>query len=377
MESRLRDLLLTRREALLAGAGLIAGGVSTRALLSQLRAPGLVIRNERPLDAEAPLGALAAYETPNDLFFVRSTYGPPPAGRAAFRLEVLGDVGTPLALSLAALRAIGAERRHITLECAGNGRGLFALPRTSGIQWEYGAVSNATWTGVPLGAVLERAGVRAEAQHFWMEPRDRVPFGPAPVFLRSIPRSVALGDAFIAWEMNGRPIPAQHGGPVRLLVPGWFGMASTKWLTRVHARPTESDSPFMATSYRWSDRSPVEGMRVKSVIAAPLAGARVRTGRVTVRGQAWSGAGSGGIREVAVTTDGGATWQPARLVGPEHSGAWRSWEAEIVVAAPGPQRVAARATDRAGATQPERAEPNSSGYGNNAWHEVRFDAHRA
>jgi DMSO/TMAO reductase YedYZ molybdopterin-dependent catalytic subunit len=247
-----------------------------------------------------------------------------------------------------------------------------ALQRTSGIQWEYGAVSSATWTGVPLGAVLERAGVKPEAQHFWMEPRDGPVIGTAPKFVRSIPRRVALGDAFVAWEMNGKPIPAQHGGPVRLLVPGWFGMASTKWLGTIHARASESDNPFMATSYRWPDRSPVETMRVKSVVAAPLAGARVRVGRVAVRGKAWTGAGAGGIRAVDVTTDGGRTWAPARLVGPEHSGAWRAWEAEVDVAAPGPQRVAARATDRSGATQPERAESNSSGYGNNGWHEVKF-----
>jgi len=364
---------LTRREALALAAAAAAGSAAARRLLAQPPSHGLVIRNERPLDAEAPLGALARWETDNDLFFVRSHFGPPDEA-ARFRLEVVGDVERPLSLSLAELRRLGAERRAVTLECAGNGRGVFNLPKTSGIQWGHGAVSNATWTGVPLGLLLERAGIRPGALHFWMEARDRAAMGTVPRFLRSIPRAKALDDAFIAWEMNGRPIPALHGGPVRLVTPGWYGSSSTKWLARIHAKPVESDNYYMATGYRWPDRSPVQTMRVKSVIAAPLEGGRVRVGRVTVRGKAWTGAGAGGIRAVEVTTDGGRTWRPARLVGPEHSGAWRGWEAEIDVRAPGPQRVAARATDRSGATQPERAEENPSGYGNNSWHEVRYVA---
>jgi DMSO/TMAO reductase YedYZ molybdopterin-dependent catalytic subunit len=290
-------------------------------------------------------------------------------------LAVDGEVRRPLALSLDEIRGMPAQSRAVTTECAGNGRGLFTLPNTSGTQWGHGAVSTATWTGVPLGALLERAGLAPSVRHLWMEAADRAPLPTVPRFLRSIPREVAVGDALVAYEMNGHPIPQLHGGPLRLIVPRWFGMASTKWLTHVHARPVVSDNHFMARGYRYQDGSPVERMLVKSVITTPISGQRLPAGVVRVRGQAWTGAG--GIRTVDVSTDAGRSWRPARLVGPEQPDAWRGWEADIDVAAPGPQMVVARATDRTGAVQPLEASPNPGGYANNSVHEVRFDAVRA
>jgi DMSO/TMAO reductase YedYZ molybdopterin-dependent catalytic subunit len=232
-------------------------------------------------------------------------------------------------------------------------------------------VSNALWTGTRLSNVLERAGIRPAAAHFWMEAADSG--GPrVPKFLRSIPREVALRDALLVWEMNGEPIPLLHGGPLRLLVPGWYGMASTKWLTHVHARPTESDNNFMAKGYRYGDGSPVERTQVKSVVAQPLEGARVRVGNVRVAGVAWSG--NGGIRQVEVSSDGGRSWHPARLTGRDDATAWRRWEADVAVLRPGRYTVRARATDRSGAVQPEVAAANPGGYGNNSIHEVGFHA---
>lgn len=333
---------------------------------------GLVIRNERPLDAEAPLDALEPPVTRLEHFFVRSHFGPPAEIPDRWTLTVDGDVATPVTLGLDEIRRLPSVSRPVTLECAGNGRGLFELPNTSGIQWERGAVSTAVWTGVPLATVLERAGVSHTAQHFWMEALDRAPLPAVPKFLRSIPRDLALSDALVAFQINGRPIPILYGGPLRLILPGWFGMASTKWLTHVHARPTVSDNHFMARGYRYGDGSPVESMQVKSLITAPLAEARVPVGRVRVRGKAWSGAKSGGIRGVGVSADGGVTWMPARLTGREEAHAWRSWEYELVVAAAGPHAVLARATDRSGAVQPMAAPPNPAGYGNNSVHAVRF-----
>ena len=196
-----------------------------------------------------------------------------------------------------------AERRSATIECAGNGRGLFVLPTTSGVQWGLGAVSNATWTGVPLAALLERAGVQASALHFWMEAADHSPLPNVPKFLRSIPRAIALSEAFVAYEMNGQPVPLHHGGPLRLVVPGWYGMASTKWLTHVHARATESDNHFMARGYRYADGSPVDLMRVKSIITAPLDGDQVNAAATRVTGVAWTGAGT--VSQVEISSDGG------------------------------------------------------------------------
>ncbi|MFL5384265.1 MAG: sulfite oxidase [Longimicrobiaceae bacterium] len=364
-----------RRSFVLASMAAL-GGVAADRLLARTRLvaqtphPALVIRNPRPLGAETPLEALAQWRTPNDLFFVRSHFGPPTTLPARWTLTVDGEVNRPLALDLAEIRRLPAVTVPVTLECAGNGRGLMALPSTSGVQWQRGAVSNAVWTGTRLANVLERAGIRSTAAHFWMEAADSG--GPrVPKFLRSIPREVAMRDALLAWEMNGEPISLLHGGPLRLLVPGWYGMASTKWLTHVHARPTESDNHFMAKGYRWADGTPVQRMAVKSLIASPLEGARIPIGPVRVAGVAWGG--NGGIRQVEVSMDGGGSWRPARLTGRADAHAWRTWEADLPIERIERYTLRARAVDQSGAVQPDVAATNPAGYGNNSIHEVRFD----
>jgi DMSO/TMAO reductase YedYZ molybdopterin-dependent catalytic subunit len=369
--------ILGRREWLALGVT-TASALAARRLLGQaagatspsdstLTASDLVIRNARPLDAEAPLSALAPFETSPEHFFVRSHFGPPTQLPLAWTLAIDGEVQRRVTLTLDEIRKMSAQTRPVTLECAGNGRAVFRLPKTSGVQWEYGAVSTATWTGVPLGALLERAGLTAGARHLWMEAADHAPGGSVPKFLRSIPREVALGDVFVAYAMNDRPIPLLHGGPLRLIVPGWFGMASTKWLTHVHAMRAESDNYFMSRGYRYADGTAVSTMRPKSVIASPLADQRVRAGSITVRGQAWSGGAA--VRAVDVSVDGGRTWRPARLVGIERPGAWRTWEADVSVR-PGPVLLMARATDATGAAQPIQATANPGGYANNSIHGV-------
>jgi DMSO/TMAO reductase YedYZ molybdopterin-dependent catalytic subunit len=377
----MRDRLMSRREALT--LALAAAGTFSRPARATGHGPEpfqpagtgggsrLIIRNARPLDAESPIEALRTFETPNDLFFVRSHHALPTVGATPWTLAIDGDVKQPLTLRLEDIRRMGAERRAATIECAGNGRGRFDLATTSGVQWGLGAVSNATWTGVPLARLLERAGVQASALHFWMEGADRSPIPATPPFLRSIPRETALGEAFVAYEMNGRPLPFLQGGPLRLVVPRWYGMASTKWLTHVHARATESDNHFMVRGYRYADGSPVNVMRVKSIITAPLDGERVGVGRTRVTGAAWTGTGT--VSQLDVSIDGG-TWQPARFTTEARPGTWRLWEADVGVASAGEHRVRARATDTAGNTQPERAVPNPAGYGNNSIHEVRVDA---
>jgi len=371
----------SRRAVLAAGAATISGLVGCHMAKSvpasdagAIPAGGLVLRNHRPLDAEAPLGALRSFLTPNEHFFVRSHFGPPGSLPARWTLSIDGAVRTPVSFTLDEIRRLGSKTQPITTECAGNGRGLFQLPKTAGVQWQYGAVSTAEWTGVPLSLLLERAGLTGEGRHLWMEALDQAPLPSVPKLLRSIPTELALSDGFLAWEMNGEPIPLLHGGPLRLLTPGWFGMASTKWLAQIHARPAVSDNFFMATGYRFPDGSPVERLKVKSLIASPLAGARVPAGRLGVSGQAWAGLGAGGIRSVEVSLDDGRSWQAARLTGKEYPYAWRGWEAELSLNAPGPQRLLARATDRWGATQPRKAEPNPGGFGNNSMPVVEFDA---
>jgi sulfite oxidase len=372
------DRFISRREAItlaLAAAGTLARRAHAAELVSattQSRESRLVIRNARPLDAESPLEALRTLETSNDLFFVRSHFGLPPDISTEWTLTIDGEVTRRVTLGLEDIRRMRAEHRRATIECAGNGRGGLELPATSGVQWTLGAVSTATWTGVPLAAVLERAGVLASAQHFWMEAADRSPIAATPRFLRSIPLETALGEALIAYEMNGRPLPLLHGGPLRLVVPRWYGMASTKWLTHIHARASESDNHFMARGYRYADGSPVDLMRVKSLITAPLEDERVDVGTTRVTGVTWTGAGA--VRQVVISSDGGGTWQQTRLTSDPRPGTWRLWEADVAIRSAGAQRVRARATDTAGHTQPEHAASNPGGYGNNSIHEVSFHA---
>jgi DMSO/TMAO reductase YedYZ molybdopterin-dependent catalytic subunit len=172
--------------------------------------------------------------------------------------------------------------------------------------------------------------------------------------------------------MNGQPLPLLHGGPLRLVVPRWYGMASTKWLTHVHARATESDNHFMARGYRYADGSPVDLMRVKSLITTPRDAEQVSVGTTRVTGVAWTGTGT--VSQVEISSDAGQTWQQARFTSEARPGVWRQWEADAPIRSAGPQRLRARATDTAGNTQPEHAASNPGGYGNNSIHEVTFNA---
>jgi len=380
----MNDRSLTRREALtlaLAAAGTLVRPAGRAARLFAADQSGaqrvpealrLLVRNARPLDAESPIEALRTFETRNDLFFVRSHLALPTEVSTPWTLTIDGEVARPVTLRLDDIRRMRAEHRSVAIECAGNGRGRLDLPATSGVQWGFGAVSNATWTGVALAALLERAGVQTSALHFWMEAADRGPVPATPKFLRSIPRETALGDALVAYEMNGRPLPLLHGGPLRLVVPRWYGMASTKWLTHVHARATESDNHFMARGYRYADGSAVDLLRVKSLITAPRDGERVAVGTTRVTGVAWTGTGT--VDRVEISSDGGGTWQPARFMSEPQPGTWRLWEADAPIRSAGEHHVRARATDSAGHTQPEQATPNPGGYGNNSIHQVRIDA---
>ena len=338
--------------------------------------PGVIVRNDWPEHWETSLAALGrAWLTPNDVFFVRSHFIPPDVDAATWRLEVAGLVETPLALSLAELRALPAVEDAITLECAGNGRGLFRLPSTSGTQWERGAVGTARWRGVSLRALLERAGVQPAARHVWFEAADQAPLPQVPHFVRSIPLEKAMDDVLLAHGMNGVPLSTRHGAPLRAIVPGWFGMASTKWLTRIRVEPAASDNHFMAKGYRYAypgedplAAAPVEALRVKSLITRPLDGAVVRPGTVEMRGFAW--AGRAGVKLVEVSADGGSSWREARWTGEARPAAWRAWEAQADAARAGDLTLLARATDGAGESQPMTARANAGGYGNNSIHQV-------
>lgn len=347
--------------------------------------PEMIVRNDRPEHWETTLEALGrSWITRNDRFFVRSHLSVPTPDLDAWRLEVSGLVHSPLSLTLAQARALPLETDAVTLECAGNGRGLMKLPSTAGTQWGRGAVGNASWTGVRLARLLERAGVAPEAKHVWFEALDQATFPGPPPFLRSIPIEKAMDDVLLALAMNDERLSPLHGAPLRAIVPGWYGMASTKWVTRVRLEDHPSDSFFMAKGYHYvypgedpAAAPPVETMRVKSVITRPIDGSEVQLAprtdnkkkpRLRVQGFAW--AGPAGVRLVEVSSDGGKSWFPAGFMGDMAKGAWRAWATEFEVTPPARFALMARATGNDGDVQPLEARPNGSGYANNSIHKV-------
>jgi sulfite oxidase len=340
---------------------------------------GVIVRNDWPEHWETSLAALdGKFYTPAQVLFVRSHMPVPDVDPSTWHLEVTGLVERPQQFSLDDLRRLPTTTRDVTLECAGNGRGLYALANTSGTQWERGAVGNARWTGIPMAAVLERAGVKPEAKHVWLECADHAPLGNVPPFLRSVPLAKALRDVLLAWGMNGAPLPRLHGAPVRAIVPGWYGMASAKWVVKLHVEVEPSPNHFMARGYRYTypgelpaTSLPVEAMRVKSLITSPLEGEGVRAGSVVVRGVAWTGEGTVDRVEVGLRRDG--SWVPATLLDPAAAGTWRRWTARVTTT-PGAATLRARATDSTGTSQPDAARANAAGYANNSIHEVNVRA---
>jgi len=342
--------------------------------------PRLVVLRADPLNCEAPLAALSSGATPTSQFYVRNHFPVPALDASTWQLAVSGLVRRPLRLGLGELRGMRASRLLATVECAGNGRALLSPP-VQGEPWGLGAVSTAEWEGVPLVEVLERAGLDPAARELLFRGADRgaIPGARGPVrFERSLtPEAARTSDALLAYAMNGEPLPPLHGYPLRLVVPGWYGVASVKWLTEIVALDRPFAGPFQTERYHyeWSRaggvvREPVTLQRVRAIITEPAHAAQRARGPLVVRGLAWSGAAP--ITRVEVSICGG-TWLRARLSAERHRHAWRAWELRARIDRPGRIWLRARATDRAGRTQPERPEWNRLGYGGNAIHALFVD----
>jgi hydroxyacylglutathione hydrolase len=351
--------------------------------------PTLVVWSEEPLNAETPAKLLHRSQiTPNELFFVRNHGSIPEVDPAAYRLTVRGLVATPLTLSLTDLRQ---RFEHITLDavlsCAGNRRSELAAiaPIPGQAPWGPGATGNARWGGIRLRDVLQAAGLDTGAAHVAVTGLDRcteegevIPFGG------SIPLTKALApEVLLADEMNGKPLPPAHGFPLRVVVPGYIGARSIKWLATITVQSQPSTNYFQARTYRLypsrvrSETTPEHGFSlgetpVNSVVCQPGEGAVVTGPRVLAGGYALTG-GTREIERVEVSLDRGATFITATLLDRGQAGAWRLWEAELELG-PGPYELAVRAWDSAASTQPENAEGiwNLKGYINNSWHRVRF-----
>jgi DMSO/TMAO reductase YedYZ molybdopterin-dependent catalytic subunit len=332
-----------------------------------------------PYNAESDPAALVDPVTAVGAHYVRSNFAVPALPAAEYRLVVDGAVEAPCTLDLAALGALPWVERTVTMECAGNDRlGLQPLP--AGEPWGSGAVGTARWGGVRLRDVLACAGGLTDATEVVCSAADAGSRadadGPVP-FARSLPREVVeQAEPFLALTMQGAPLRPEHGAPVRLVVPGWYGMANVKWLVRITGVREPFTGYFQQQRYvyvRGDDVQPVTRMRVKAAIMSPRDGEAVPAGPLTVRGWAWSGEGA--ITRVEVAAGGGEAWQPADLGAPADPQAWTPWQCTLPDVAPGRLVLRARAHDASGAVQPMVPEWNRLGYGNHAVRAVIVQVH--
>lgn len=345
----------------------------------------MIVHDRSPINLESPPAALAHSDlTPPDAFYVRNHGALPDLDPASWRLRVDGLVERELELSLEELRRRFAERElAATLQCAGNRRAeLIAAREIPGeAPWGPGAIGTATWQGAALADVLAAAGVRAQARHVAFLGADISPEAEPPQpFGGSIGMGKArAGEVLLAWGMNGESLPAIHGAPLRVVVPGYIGARSVKWLTRITAQAEPSENHFQARAYRlWPADAdpdtapsgsgvPLGPVPLTVAILEPDDGATRPAGDVELSGYAFAGDGRRIVR-VDVSTDHGASWDQAELMAEPSRWAWRRWRA-VVALAEGRATVVARAWDSAGSTQPDQPAQvwNPKGYVNSSW----------
>ena len=328
------------------------------------RQAGLIVREREPLNLEYPFDRLSELFTPNDLFYIRSHFKVPKLKAESYELKIEGAVEHPLSIGYSELRKMEPVTCPATLECAGNGR-VFLTPQVEGAQWQLGAVSTANWTGVPLSALLRRAGPAQTACEIIFEAADKgiprkKPIPPGETrYARSIPVAKA-GDVLIAYAMNGEDISADHGFPLRAIVPGYYGMASVKWLTHIRVVTEPFKGYWQTTDYAYWDyvgenpvRLALSTVALKSAIARPGMRELIPAGETyTVFGVAWGGEVE--IERIEVTTDGGGRWQPATFLDPPRAFLWRRWRFLWQAPnEPGIYTLKSRATDSRGCTQPQ------------------------
>jgi DMSO/TMAO reductase YedYZ molybdopterin-dependent catalytic subunit len=349
----------------------------------------LVLLGERPLVAETPESLLNDDTTPIDKFFVRNNGQIPEPAKDpdAWKFVIDGEVNNKIEMTLGELKSkFQAVTRRMVMECGGNGRSFFN-PQARGNQWTNGGVGCAEWTGVRLAEVLKAAGVKPSAVFTGNYGADRsLADGTKDAISRGVPIKKALDENnLIVWAMNGQPLPHIHGGPVRLIIPGWPGSVSPKWFTRLWVRDKVHDGPGMGgTSYRVTIKPMVPGdkpdpnnfrdlesMPVRSIITEPSNGTTfgkdVRD--IRLRGAAW--AGDHTVRQVDISTDFGASWTKAEVSAPKNPYDWQRWTAVVRVPSEGYYEIWTRATDSQGIMQPHVAGNwNPQGYGANPMHRI-------
>ncbi len=352
----------------------------------------MIVHSQQPFNAEPPLSSLrAAFVTPQPRFYVRSHGDTPALDALAHRLRVQGLVAIPLELSVAELQSrFAVHKVAAVLQCAGNRRAdLQPVRPTSGDPWQAGAIGHAEWTGVALADVLRAAGAdERPGRHVAFAARDTmaVEAGQARYEVSVALDKAMQPDVLLAWAMNGEALAAEHGFPLRVVVPGYAGVRSAKWLETVTVRDSPADSPMQRRDYKllpphmseatadWDAGTTIDEMPLNAAICEPASGARLPAGAVTVRGYAVATGRQ--VARVDVTADGGRSWTQAtleqRLDAPW---SWTFWEATLTLAA-GTHEISARAWDSAGQTQPSQPDDtwNFKGYLSAAWHRIAVSA---
>jgi DMSO/TMAO reductase YedYZ molybdopterin-dependent catalytic subunit len=379
----------TTRRTFLAGTAVAGTAVAVGVPVSPATAGAPSILKPLPADRFVDFGTNAemrwdsvsphAYRTQQSRLFVRNHTVTPTIDRDTWRLRVFGNGLTTarsdadaVSLSYADLRRLPVTRITSTHECTGNGRSFFGSQQGTpapGTAWTLGAVGAVTWEGVGLSDVLRRIGVSPEAvsiQATGLDPNyvnGGVDYGPVR---RPFPVAKALDDALLAWGMNDEPLLPDHGFPVRLVLPGWVGIANIKWLGSLEVADAELTSPWNTKWYRMTgpsypaDSPPLAENPVRSAWELGWNESVPGGRKVVLTGRSWSGKAP--IRRVDVSTDGGATWQPADLFRPGLREAWAQWRFTWARPTPGPHTLMARATDTAGRTQPLVSPYNDNGY---------------
>jgi len=327
----------------------------------------LLVLSEKPLNAETKLDQQRGATVPAGRHYVRTHFDIP---EGPHEVWIDGEVRAPRGVTVEEVQMVPSRTLTVTLECAGNGR-KFLHPVVHGEQWGLGAVGTAEWTGASLHRVVEREWLPSAVEVLFRGADEGVPkdLGRRIVYERSLPIDVARGDdVLVAYAMNGQPIPREHGGPLRLIVPGWYGMASVKWLAeiRVLDRPFEG---FFQTDRYVIDGRPLRGIEPRAVITSPGDGADLVGGPLAVRGYAWSGRAP--LDRVELSADGGAPLATMTAAADAPRFGWHEFAFAISLG-PGEHVLIARATDREGNTQPEEPRWNALGYANNAVRPTRI-----
>jgi sulfite oxidase len=399
LENLSRRQWLTQAAALGSVAYLGSNSFSQeKSVAEKAASPKLIVRQESPFNAEPELATLvSSYLTPVEQFYVRS-HGPVPKVDAdSFRVKISGLVNRDLEFSVAELKdKFDTHKIAATLTCAGNRRQeLSAIKKVAGVQWDAGAIGHAEWLGTMLADVLKAAELKPEAKHVWLEGLDPIKEkdGSEAPFGGSIPLAKALATkgrnqpSLLAHSMNDKPLTAEHGAPLRLVVPGYIGARSVKWLAKIVVSDKPSTNHYLAEAYKLiqtddkeevAKAEPIYEFPLNVAIGLPTDGAKLKAGRQEIRGYALPfGSGNSFLTSVELSIDGGRTWTRTQLQRGDSPFCWQIWSVNVELL-PGKQTLIARAVghDSPGMERretPEKGEWNLKGYMYNAWHRVRVE----